>query len=113
MTGILVICEDANDDVMLLHMYNQEEAKVRDITDIVDQGAVMLVKEPYFKVTASGEYAIRVDHLSDVVRLTSNDAMIPVRWLPRLSEIPDSIEPLKAKGDASMGKQKWWKAISE
>lgn len=113
MTSILVIAEDVDDDVVLLQMYHQEEEPMREITDIADVGTLLLVKEPYFKFTASGDYALRVDHLSDVVRLDAANAMVPACWKPRLSEMYDSVEPHKKKGDASVGKQKWWRAMHE
>lgn len=113
MTGVMVLGEDVNEEAVLLQLYNQEEEIVRKITDFVDVNTILLVKEPYYKLTASGDYGLRVDHLSDVVRLNMNDAMVPAKWMPRLYDIQDSAEALKAQGDASMGKEKWWQAIRE
>ncbi|KAH7399189.1 hypothetical protein DE146DRAFT_783222 [Phaeosphaeria sp. MPI-PUGE-AT-0046c] len=113
MTGVMVLAEDIKDDTVLLQLYNQEEEAVRKITDFVDVGTVLLVKEPYYKITASGDYGLRADHLSDVVRLNNSDALVPRKWMPRLFEINDSAEPLKARGDVAMGKEQWWTAIRE
>lgn len=69
MTAIMVLVEDKNEDVAMLQMYQQEDAKIRPAAEIANTGTVLLVKKPYYKVMGDGEYGLRVDHLSDVVQL--------------------------------------------
>lgn len=69
MTAVMVMAEDERDDVISLQLYQQEEEETREASDIVDVGTIVFVKEPYFKVMASGDYGLRVDHLSDIVQL--------------------------------------------
>ncbi|CAO2647207.1 Nn.00g081290.m01.CDS01 [Neocucurbitaria sp. VM-36] len=113
MTGILVLAEDNHDDVVVLQLYQQEEEEAREATDIVDVGTILIVKEPYFKVMASGEYGLRVDHLSDVKLVDENDPRVPESWRPRIAEIEDSAESLKMKGNSAMGDGRYWQAIKE
>ncbi|KAF1942738.1 SET domain-containing protein [Clathrospora elynae] len=113
MTGILVLVEDDHDDVVLLQLYQQEDEEIHEAADIVGIGAILLVKEPFFKITASGEYSLRVDHLSDVIHVDKNDPMTPEIWHPRISEAEGSAELLKSKGDYAMGERKYWQAIQK
>lgn len=113
MTGILVLVEDDCDDVIMLQLYQQDDDNVREATEIVDVGAILLVKEPYFKVMASGDYGLRVDHLSDVVHVNKHDSVVSNGWHPRIYEIEESVESYKAKGDSAIGEGKYWRAIRE
>jgi hypothetical protein len=113
MTGILVLVEDEHGDVAILQMYQQEDEASRPATNVVDKDSILLVKEPFFKVTASGDYSLRVDHLSDVASLNSNDARIPQSWRPSLLEIGKSADSLKLEGNTFMGKGEYWRAIQK
>lgn len=64
MTAVMAIVEDEDGEVLTLQLYNQGD----DLSGAQDirQGTVIVVKEPYVKVMADGNYSIRVDHLSDV-----------------------------------------------
>ena len=113
MTAIMAIMEDENGDVMMLQLYQQEDEGKRAAADIVNTGTILLVKEPYFKVMGDGEYGLRVDHLSDVVQIKEDDARIPKAWQPRIIPSANSAEALKAKGNLSMEKKRYWDAITE
>jgi len=113
MTGIMVLVEDDHADVVMLQLYHQEEEDTREATDIVNVGTILLVKEPFFKVMASGEYGLRVDHPSDVIHVDKNDPRTPAAWRPRVLEIELSAESLKLKGNSAMGEGKYWQAIIE
>jgi hypothetical protein len=112
-TGICVLAEDEYEDATMLQLYQQEEEDIRKATDIVEAGTVLLIKEPYFKLMASGEYGLRVDHLSDVVPLGQNDPILPKAWFSRVCEAEDSAEISKSKGDSAVRECKYWKAIEE
>lgn len=113
MTAILVLAEDEHGDVAVLQLYQQDEQHVRDITDIVNEGDILLIKEPYFKVMASGEYGLRVDHLSDLLYIDRDEPILPKRWYPQISKAEKSAEIFKSKGDNAIGAGKYWKAIKE
>jgi hypothetical protein len=113
MTGIMVLVEDDLADVVMLQMYQQEAEKTREAGDIVNVGTILLLKEPYFKVMASGEYGLRVDHLSDVVYLNNDDPRVPETWRPRILPAECSAQSLKSNGNIAVGEGKYWKAITE
>jgi hypothetical protein len=113
MTGILVLVEDDHDDVVTVQIYQQEQEDVGEATEIVDVGTILLIQEPYYKLMASGQCGIRVDHLSDVRTIDKNDPMIPHKWLPRISEIGESAEISKSNGDSAVGAGRYWRAIKE
>lgn len=113
MTAIMALAEDKNNDVVLLQIYQQENEETRPATDIANSGTVVLVKEPYYKIMSDGEYGLRVDHLSDIVQLKSNDDRIPSNWQPRVIEVEQSsAEALKLKGNLTMQKGKFWDSIT-
>jgi len=101
MTAIMGLFEDETGDVVLFLLHQQDDEGARKAVDIVDVGTVLLVKEPYFKCTSDGEYALRVDHLSDVVPLSEDSSMIPDAWRPRVTEMMRTAESLKLKGNAA------------
>jgi hypothetical protein len=112
MTGIIVLVEDHCADVVMLQLYQQEEEYERGTADIVNVGTILLVKEPYFKVMASGEYGVRVDHLSDVIYVNKDDPTLPDIWRPRVLEVGLSAESLKVKGNSAMREHQYWQAIT-
>jgi hypothetical protein len=77
-TGILTVVEDERGDGELLQLYNQDERV--DPADIIPINTVCLIKEPYYKKTSGGGYAIRVDHVSDLIFPTPLDSRIPLKW---------------------------------
>ncbi|KFY88611.1 hypothetical protein V500_06244 [Pseudogymnoascus sp. VKM F-4518 (FW-2643)] len=112
LTAIMVLAEDKNNEVVSLQMYQQENEETRPAIDIANRGIVLLVKEPYYKTMSDGEYGLRVDHLSDIVHLRSDDVRIPLDWQPRLIEVDQSAEALKLKGNLAMKEGKFWDSIS-
>ncbi|KAH6642926.1 hypothetical protein C7974DRAFT_386403, partial [Boeremia exigua] len=113
MTAIIVLAEDESEDAVVLQLYQQEEENIRQATDVVNVGTTLLVKEPYFKIMASGDYGLRVDHLSDIVYVDRGDPILPKRWNPPMSEAEQSAEISKSKGDSAVGAGNYWKAIEE
>lgn len=96
LTAVIAIVEDEDEEsVISLQLYNQD--KQRDAKNILEKGDVLIVKEPYFKMGADGTYAIRVDHLGDIVHLSTGDERMPVFWEPRAIELDALI--WKAKGN--------------
>ncbi|KAK1753277.1 hypothetical protein QBC47DRAFT_304481 [Echria macrotheca] len=80
LTAVTAIVEDENRDAILLQLYHQELA-FESTEDILNLGRVLIIKEPYLKFTANGGYALRVDHVGDVVFLAPDDERIPPVWL--------------------------------
>lgn len=68
--------EDKLGDVDRVSLYN-EDPKFEP-SQVLPNGAVFAIKEPYYKVTADGGYTIRIDHPSDLVKLKPGDNVIPL-----------------------------------
>ncbi|XP_014552216.1 hypothetical protein COCVIDRAFT_110923 [Bipolaris victoriae FI3] len=113
MTAILVLVEDEHGDVTLLQLYQQEDEASRPASTVVDKGSVLLIKEPFFKITASGDYSLRVDHLSDIIFLGNNDSRIPQSWRQGLFKSGRSADSLKLEGNGFIGKGEYWRAIDK
>ncbi|KAF1992805.1 hypothetical protein P154DRAFT_594844 [Amniculicola lignicola CBS 123094] len=113
LTGIICLVEDEDEGVATLQIYQQDEETVRKATQIVDVGTILLVKEPYFKTMANGEYGLRVDHLSDLVEVDEDAAIVPQTWRLRRSGKGISADSLKLEGNAAIGQGDCWLAIKK
>jgi len=80
--SVTTIAEDENGEVELVQIYNQDSR--RSLGNVMPEGQVFIVKEPYFKTTSVGGTSIRVDHVSDIIFLDSEDERIPENWRPRI-----------------------------
>jgi hypothetical protein len=58
MTALIVLAEDNNGDATILQLYQQEDEASRPATEVLDKGSILLIKDPFFKVTASGDYSL-------------------------------------------------------
>ncbi|KAJ8116080.1 hypothetical protein OPT61_g2413 [Boeremia exigua] len=113
MTAIMVLVEDQAEHATMLQIYQQENETDRTARDIIDEGTVLILKEPYLKVMASGEYGLRVDHLSDIIEIDEHDPRCPLQWCPQVLDTERSVESLKQKGNEAVTAGKYWKAITQ
>lgn len=113
LTGIICLVEDEDEEVTTLQIYQQDEETVRKATQIVDVGTIFLVKEPYFKTMANGEYGLRIDHLSDFVEIDEAAAIVPQTWQPRRSAKAISADALRLDGNAAISRGDFWLAIKK
>ncbi|KAL9044992.1 MAG: hypothetical protein Q9214_001912 [Letrouitia sp. 1 TL-2023] len=102
MTAIMTILEDERDDGVMFQLYQQEDEDHRHGEMIIEPQRVCIVKEPYFKIMNDGGYGIRVDHVSDVIWLSSDDERIPLGWRVRITEINKTAETLKEEGNLAL-----------
>jgi hypothetical protein len=58
---IALMRDEAQTMVMTTHYY--EDAKNLSL------GGLFIIKEPYFTITSEGHYCVRVDHVTDIIRL--------------------------------------------
>lgn len=112
MNAVMAIVEDENEDVLMLQLYYQEEENKRAAEDILGEGTILIVKEPYLKLMSDGDYGIRVDHLSDVIHLPMHDQRVPSRWQPRFAEYNMSVQVWKTKGNEHFNASKYHSAIN-
>ncbi|KAJ5710040.1 hypothetical protein N7493_009632 [Penicillium malachiteum] len=94
-TGAIAIAEDEDDRVFMLILYNQGE----ELSKFMKLGTVLVVKEPYLKRLADGNYGIRVDHVSDLVFIPDFDDRVPLAWRPQITSADDSPAFWKEKGN--------------
>jgi hypothetical protein len=109
MTAVMAIVEDEKKDVLMLQLYYQESENERAAEEILGEGTVLIVKEPYVKLMSDGDYGIRVDHLSDVIYLPMDDKRVPNHW--QVTENPGSASAWKAKGNDYFNGSKYHDAI--
>ena len=111
MTAVMAIVEDEKGDVLLVQLYHQEGGADGGAEDILVEGTVLILKEPYLKLTSDGNYGLRVDHLSDVVFLSANDERIPSSWQRGSAEQSGTALAWKTKGNDHFNKSTYRSAI--
>ena len=110
MTAVMAIIEDEEGTAVLLQLYNQPEEDNVGKEQILQLGDVCIVKDPFFKVTTDGSYSLRVDHVSDIIRLEDTDDRIPLKWRKRVLSLDKSSQEIRKQGNASFQKQNWAEA---
>ncbi|KAJ5364437.1 uncharacterized protein N7496_010150 [Penicillium cataractarum] len=96
-TAVMAIVEDEDGSVLMIQLYNQEQELSG--PQSLREGTVLVVKEPYVKVMADGDYGIRVDHLSDVRFIPEFDELVPLCWRKRVTQADENASFWKAKGN--------------
>lgn len=108
MTAIMTVVEDQRGDVLMLQLYNQEADLATDGRLV--EGTAMLIKEPYLKMMADGDYGLRVDHLSDIRLIPEHDPLVPSVWRTRSQHYASAIH-WKTKGNDLFNKSAYYLAI--
>jgi len=105
--GISSLIEDEAGTVEKLQIYHQDSRL--DPKAVLSKNSIIAIKEPYFKATADGSHGVRVDHLSDVIFLSKNDSLVPIRFRSNLDLVPDA-GILKSKGNDAVASKDWVQA---
>jgi hypothetical protein len=111
MTAITAIVEDENKDALVIQLYHYPDDNVRPSSSIITQGDVFLIKEPYFKIMGDGGYGLRIDHVSDLVRIDARHKLCSKQWIPDLFKLTRTADDLKQEGNLAMGRKQYWEAI--
>ncbi|KAM0466045.1 hypothetical protein ACHAPV_000998 [Trichoderma viride] len=98
MVSIQNAVEDELGDVDRLAIYNL--LPTTEANAVLPQGAIVAVKEPYYKLTADGGPFVRVDHPTDFVLLKPGNSIIPRRFDTRIKQIGQSATRLKEEGNS-------------
>jgi hypothetical protein len=109
--AIMAIVEDQDEDCVLLQLYGREHESERPASEILTEGMIIAIKEPYFKVNSTGGYSVRVDHVGDILWLSDHDELVPAKWGPALLEVDKPASKWKDEGDEAMREKKYWDAI--
>jgi hypothetical protein len=75
-------------------------------------GGFYVIKEPYFTIMSDGNYSVRVDHVTDMVRIPDEDGRVLRN--PRWNATGASLTPhiLKEEGNKAMGNGRIHDAIT-
>ena len=111
MTAVMAIVVDERGDAMMLQICQQDIKNDRPTTSVIKQDDVFVVKEPYFKVMADGEYGLRIDHVSDLIRVEARDEKLPAQWGSRVVDVEKTANDWKQEGNDAMKRQQYWIAI--
>jgi len=111
MTAIMVVVEDEKRDALVVQLYQQPDENVRPASSIITNGDVFLIKEPFFKIMGDGEYGLRVDHVSDLVRIDARHKLCSKQWIPDLFNLRRTADDWKQEGNVAMGRERYWEAI--
>ncbi|KAI7775561.1 hypothetical protein LA080_006572 [Diaporthe eres] len=99
--------EDVRGAVDRLSVYNLPSTSPMD--RVLPKGAIVAVKEPYFKATADGSVMVRVDHPSDIVLLEPHDSLVPSQWR-RGPKAAKTASQLKEEGNTAFKLGNWQEA---
>jgi len=111
LSAIQSAIEDENKDVDRLAIQNMPLTAVTE--KFLPSGAIVAIKEPYYKITADGGVMIRVDHPSDFLHLESGDALVPVRLRSILGQNKQdkTSTQLKENGNTASRHGDWQTAV--
>lgn len=107
-SSILAIVEDEQGTALTLQVYHQPT--VMPPEEIMADGDVFILKEPYLKTAPDGRSSLRVDHLGDVVKLAKTDHQVPSQWRSHRPATMPSSESLRLKGNVAVQRGEWAKA---
>lgn len=110
MTALMAIVEDEREDAVMLQLYQQPEEEDRPAVSVIEEGDVVLVKEPYFKIMSDGSYGLRVDHVSDLVPIEADSNMVPEQWCSRVFDLERTADDCKVEGNDAMKRKEYWRA---
>lgn len=112
LTAVMAIVEDVQSTAVLLQLYHQPPEDRVPAATIIKPGGLFLLKEPYLKKsTSDGTLSLRVDHVSDVIRLCETDELVPPKW-KKAQGVPSNgaSAKLRAQGNKAVGKRLWAEA---
>ena len=97
--AVQTIVEDEAGTAERLALYNANAAGKAE--DVLPEGAIFAIKEPYFMATRNGHNIIRIDHPSHLVRLNPLDARLPPGLSAGLAGSTKSVVDWKKEGNAA------------
>lgn len=108
-TALVTVVEDKRETAVMLQLYHQAEDSIVPARELMRSG-VCIVKEPFLTCAMNGSYAVRVEHVSDIVWLENGDDRIPQKWRrPGLTTDTDST-CIRKQGNDAVKHGKWAEA---
>lgn len=112
-TSVQTAIEDGNLDVNQMCVCNVDlDARA---ADVLPKGAIFAIKEPYYISGPENGYIVRIDHPSDLHRLTPAHPQVPFAFAPRVLELDAKADDVafgfKADGNTAYKKKKYLSAV--
>ncbi|KAG9730506.1 SET domain-containing protein, partial [Aureobasidium melanogenum] len=102
--AVMAAVEDETGDVDRVALYHTKEA-LRAF-EVVPEGTVVTVKEPFYHLEEDGRYVLRVDHPSDMVVLEQHHKLYPEQWQNR-EEIQLTAPEWKREGNKAFVREEY------
>lgn len=102
---LLAAIEDEGGGVDRLACFNVKVALKA--SDVLPEGSVVGVKEPYYCLGPDEKWLVRVDHASDLVVLEEEHEQFPEQWK---TASPKIAMAWKLEGNAALAKEKYLEA---
>ena len=110
--GIKTIVEDPNGNVEFVELYNQNPSRSHE--DIIPNDSIIILKEPYYKISVQGETSLSCDHPTDCIFLDANNPIVQdLNWktgTPKIHKILTAAE-YKTLGNDYFKQGKFYEAI--
>lgn len=110
--GIKTVVEDPNSDVEVLELYNQNPD--RSHKDIIPNDTIIILKEPYYKLSHQGGTFLSCDHPADLIFLDTNNPILQdLQWTTGTPKIPKILTAAdyKTLGNDYFKQNKFYEAI--
>jgi hypothetical protein len=111
MRALIAIVEDEMGEGTWMQLCQQPDEATQPAFSIISEGDVFIIKEPWFKVIGDEEYALQVDHVSDLLRIDTCHKLWPKQWKSSLLKQSRSVDDWKQEGNLAMKRKEHWKAI--
>ena len=103
------IVQDDTGAAERLALYNTDVAARAE--ELLPEGAIFAIKEPYYMANANRSYSIRVDHPSDLVQLSPLDIQVPRGVCANLVEFDKSALDWKKEGNVAYSAENYLAAL--
>jgi hypothetical protein len=110
-TAVMAVVEDKEGIVALLQLHQQPEEEVVPCSEILLPKSIAMIKEPYFKKSADGHYALRIDHPSDVIWLRDDDERVPKIWRGKSPQDIQETDESRLQGDRLFDEKEYAAAL--
>lgn len=106
-SALMAAIEDETKDADRLALYHTKEA-LRAF-EILPEGTVVTVKDPFYHMEEDGRYALRVDHPSDIIILEHRHKLRPEQWQDREATQMTALQ-WKLEGDRAFQREEYLEA---
>lgn len=108
--SVASIVEDECGDAIMLTLRHQD--KTCSLDEILGEGMVLAVKDPYLRRMSDGTHGIIVDHVSNYKYLPRKDNLTPELWQEKIPESQDNATTWLITGNELVYKGMYSSAIS-